>query len=79
MCVRCCCKIEVCKLVNFGCQCQKKEAKVDRVARKRCFFTAGVLLFSSDGTIFDKLLYYMFENLMSFNEKTRFLRKMDPL
>ena len=49
----------------------KKEAKVDRVARKRCFFTAGALLFSSDGTIFDKLLYYMFENLMSFNEKTR--------
>ena len=30
------------------------------------FFTAGTLLFSSDGTLFDKLLYCMVENQMSF-------------
>ena len=44
----------------------KKEAKVDSVAPKRCFFTAGTLLFSSDGTLFDRLLYYVSRNRMGF-------------
>ena len=44
----------------------KKRKLKQTVATKRCFFTAGTLLFFSDGTLFDRLLYYMVENQMSF-------------
>ena len=44
----------------------KKEATVGCCCKKLCFFTAGTLLFSSDGTVFDRLLYKMFRKEMVF-------------
>ena len=44
----------------------KKEATVGCCCKKLCFFTAGTLLFSSDGTVFDRLLYKMFRKEIAF-------------
>ena len=44
-----------------------KEGSYSRLLlQKLCFFTAGTLLFSSDDTLFDRLLYKMFRSQMAF-------------